>query len=153
LIKDNTTGRAAEKGLTRDEQQLRFITNSLPALVSYIDREERYRFVNQAHAAWFGRTQEEISGRLLKEVFAPDLYDRLKPQIDAALAGKEIQYEMWVPHQGSQRYLKMSYIPSFDSANAVQGFIGLGLDETERKHAEQEKERLSSLVFNHRKRL
>lgn len=40
--------------LGQREAQLRLITNALPVLIAYIDREQRYRFNNQAYATWLG---------------------------------------------------------------------------------------------------
>lgn len=45
------------------EQQLRVITDATPALISYVDRDQRYRFVNREYERWFGQPREAVIGR------------------------------------------------------------------------------------------
>ena len=42
---------------------LRLITDNMPALISYIDRERRFRFNNATYSAWLGKPLDEITGR------------------------------------------------------------------------------------------
>src|SRR6185503_4052050 len=44
--------REYEQALRESEQRLRIIADNLPALVSYIDLEQRYRFHNRAYEEW-----------------------------------------------------------------------------------------------------
>ena len=44
----------AETDLRASERQLRLITDSLPALVTYMGHDRRFRFTNNAYMAWFG---------------------------------------------------------------------------------------------------
>src|SRR3546814_15713259 len=45
------------------ESRLRLITDAVPALIAYIDRDERYQFVNRGYADWVGRRKEGVLGR------------------------------------------------------------------------------------------
>ena len=58
----------AEQGLKESEKRLRLITNSLPALIAYIDSNQRYRFNNDAYVAWFGVQPDGALGRTVREV-------------------------------------------------------------------------------------
>ena len=46
----------------------------MPAMIAYIDRHERYRFVNKAYEDWFGRSRAAIVGRTVREVLGPEAY-------------------------------------------------------------------------------
>ena len=50
---------------------LKVIINSLPVLVSYIDREGRYRFVNQYYNNWFGHNPSDLIGAKVSDVIGP----------------------------------------------------------------------------------
>jgi len=51
------------------EARLRLVANSEPALISYVDREQRYRFSNRTYDEWFGIAHERMQGRTVAEVF------------------------------------------------------------------------------------
>jgi PAS domain S-box-containing protein len=48
--------------------RLEVIVEAVPALIGYIDAEERYRFNNSAYEHWFGLPLAEVAGRTLREI-------------------------------------------------------------------------------------
>ena len=46
--------------------------DAVPALLAYVDREERYRFANASYHRWFGFDPRSIVGKNLREVLGPD---------------------------------------------------------------------------------
>ena len=42
------------------QEQLRMVINEMPALISYVDSEQRYQFTNKRYEEWFGRSHEEL---------------------------------------------------------------------------------------------
>ena len=38
------------------------MADAVPILISYVDREERYRFVNRAYERWFGADPSDVLG-------------------------------------------------------------------------------------------
>src|SRR6266508_2172792 len=53
------------------EEQLHLITDALPALISYVDSDKRYRFSNKAYEEWFGH---EVQGNHIEEVLGTAAY-------------------------------------------------------------------------------
>ena len=82
----------AEKGLRESEKRLRLITNSLPALIAYVDSKQRYQFNNDAYVSWFGITPANALGRTVKEVVGEAPYQRILPYIEKALSGERVVY-------------------------------------------------------------
>ncbi len=131
--------KAAETALAESEQRLRLITDSVPALISYVDRDLRHRFVNRRFEEWFGRPDEWFLGRPVVEVLGAEVMDRARQGFAAAQAGNNISLEATVTRaNGERRDLRVSYVPHLDAAGIVQGFFVLGLDITQQNRSEQE---------------
>lgn len=130
--------KVAETALRESEAQLRLIADALPVLVSQVDTDERYRFVNRAYTEWFGRSREETLGRTMREVLGDAAHDVLKPRIRAAMAGETVRFESLVPYRiGGPRHIEASYIPKFSfDGRTVEGLYVLVADIGERKRQE-----------------
>jgi PAS domain S-box-containing protein len=135
---DLTERKAAEAALEASERQLRLVTDTIPALVSYVDAGQRYRFVNRAYTDWLGHAPEEVLGHPLREVLGEAAYEAIRPEVEAVLAGERVVYERQLPYRdGGSRFVRASYIPDEGPDGAVRGFFALVLDVTEEKRAEQ----------------
>jgi PAS domain S-box-containing protein len=129
--------RRAEEALRERENQLRVITDTTPALISYIDVEGRYRFVNRQYELWFGHTHQEIVGRTMAEVLGPATMDVLRPHVDAVLRGERVHFEAEAPYRdGGTRWIDAQYVPDRLADGSVRGFFVFVLDISERKLAE-----------------
>ena len=53
LVQDITDRKRAEKALEKSEEDLRLMADHLPALIAFIDHEERYQFTNATYNRWF----------------------------------------------------------------------------------------------------
>jgi PAS domain S-box-containing protein len=118
-------------------RQLHLVTDSLPALVAYVDRDLRYRFNSHRYEAWFGMPVHQISGRPMAEVLGEGAFGVLKEAIDATLAGRQISCERWAPlgNNLGERCLRASFVPHVHGTE-VLGFVAFVEDVTERKRAE-----------------
>jgi PAS domain S-box-containing protein len=140
-----------EEALRGSEEQLRLITDSLPVLISYVDSEQRYRFVNKAYEDWYGLSREEIYGRHIEEVLGEAAYRVMRGHVEGVLSGRQVTYEMLLPYKsGGARYVSAMYVPNFDEQGKVKGFFALVTDITEKRKAEEQlvkyREHLEELV-------
>lgn len=136
---DITQRKQAEIALRQSEEQLRLITESLPVCISYVDQQQRYRFVNKTYEEWFGCNRDEIYGRTAREFVGEAAYSAIEKHIERVLAGETVYYESEVPYRlGGKRYISGNLIPDFDAKSQVRGFYGLITDITERKRAEMQ---------------
>ncbi|HEX9962321.1 MAG TPA: PAS domain S-box protein, partial [Pyrinomonadaceae bacterium] len=90
IIRDISQRKRAEEALRDRENQLRLITDAIPLLISYVDPEHRYRFVNRSYTQWFGKSREEVVDRHLSEVLGDAAYQSLLPEVETALSGEEV---------------------------------------------------------------
>ena len=128
----------APAGLSASERIFRRITDSLPALISYIDTEERYRFVNAAYQHWFRRDADAVHGARLKDVVGDDAYAVIGPSLQRALAGETVEYETWIDYaRAGRRYVHALYLPDQRADGTVAGVYKLVRDITDRRRSEE----------------
>ncbi|MEM8604130.1 MAG: PAS domain S-box protein, partial [Cyanobacteria bacterium P01_H01_bin.121] len=147
ILKDITAQRQFETALRRSEEQLRLTTNAMPALICYVDTDQRYRFNNQTYEDWLQIPIADLQGRHIWEVLDAAYYAQAKPHIEAALAGQEVSFEaeLMCP-DGQSRYLLVRYTPDVDEQGNVKGFFGLKNDISDRKATERLKDEFVSIV-------
>lgn len=131
---------AAEAALRESEERMRPMANNVPALISYVDRDHRYRFSNRTYDDWFGIAHEKMEGRTLAEIFGEEAYGRMRPDIERCLGGETVEFEFTTSEGGRQRTLQVSCVPHLGpgAGNAVLGFYMLANDVTALKRAQQD---------------
>ena len=90
---DITDQKRAEEAIQESEGRLRAITDALPFLISYLDSNQIFRFINKPYEAWFDRPLSEIVGHDVRDVMGPAMYEASRPYIERALAGESLSYE------------------------------------------------------------
>jgi PAS domain S-box-containing protein len=97
--------------------------------MSYIDRERRVRFANQAGIDWNTETPADAIGRHIGEIFDPAALEVIVPEIDRALAGEKRTYERLArPRHGDARWVRVHLIPDFALDGSVAGLYTLMID-------------------------
>jgi PAS domain S-box-containing protein len=120
------------------EERLRCILDAIPAPVSYVDTEQRFRFNNKAYDAWIGRPHDELFGAHMREALGEKAYVEVRPYAETALAGRESYFEKELEYaDGVRRFVSVSYIPDFDDAGSVRGFVALVRDLSKRRRIEE----------------
>ena len=138
----------AEAALRESEERLRMVADNVPALISYVDREQRYRFSNRTYGAWFGIEHQKMRGRSVQEVFGEEAYGRMRANLERVLAGSAVEFELVAGEGGRQRTLQMSCVPHLGPQAEVLGFYMLGNDVSALKRA-QEDLRFAAIQLQH----
>jgi PAS domain S-box-containing protein len=141
------------ESLRASERQLRLITDSLPALVTYMGQDRRFRFTNNAYLTWFGVEPQSLIGKHAKELVGEVGYRQIQPYMERALAGETVHYEREVTlPDGRTIYTQMSYVPDKDEQGRTLGYVALIHDMTDRHRAElelqAERKRLHDILMN-----
>lgn len=121
--------------LRESERRIRIYTDNVPVLIAYVDREERYRFTNHPYEQALGLERGQSNGLSIRTALGEDRYTRLKPYIDAALAGRRQVFEIGFAAAGAE-LARGTYIPHRDDQGRVIGFFTLYQDITEQRRAE-----------------
>ena len=132
---DVTAQRRSDEALRDGERRIRTITDAMPALISYVDVEERYQFVNKAYAGLVSRPVEAIVGRHMAEVLAPELYARREAFVERALKGEHVEFETEITTEGMlpPRFAQVSFVPHIGEDGQILGFFSLMQDITEQR--------------------
>jgi diguanylate cyclase (GGDEF)-like protein/PAS domain S-box-containing protein len=135
---DVTAQRAARDALEFSEQRLRLITDSLPALVAYIDRDERYSYCNQYYQQSLQLDPAALIGKKVREVFGYRWHQLLAVNMTAALRGVRQSFEIDADTPRGWRHFQYEYIPDVRADGDVPGFYSMVTDITQRKAMEQD---------------
>lgn len=150
--RDISARKRDEQALVDSEERLRMVTDSVPALIAYLDMNERYLFINQGGAELYGQPVEDIVGKTVLEVVGPDNYALMKPHIEVVAAGYPVTYERQVSRPDGIRHVMTCYFPQYDDHGNVTHVCALANDITERKQMEAElavsQERLKAVTDN-----
>src|SRR5215203_2864579 len=73
--------------------------DSVPAYISYIGPDERYRRVNAAYEQMFDVRRENIVGRTVQDLTKEPHYGLAKPYIARALKGERVSFESRILHK------------------------------------------------------
>ncbi len=120
------------------QQTLNLITDNLPALISYVDTDLRYRFVNKAHEEWLGVSISEIYGRKIKEFIGVKNFELIRANIKIANKGEIVSFESTrLLKNGKENFIKSTIVPHFDVKNKIKGYFSLVIDITEIKERER----------------
>lgn len=115
-----------------DPEKLRKLLNSLPLLVSYISKDLRYEFTNDANRAFFPEAGE-IVGKTMLELFGPERFERLKPNVERVMKGETVSFEVIMPTSRGHHEMDGLYIPDINANGEVVGFYVQVKDVTSKK--------------------
>ncbi|TXC65831.1 PAS domain S-box protein [Piscinibacter aquaticus] len=128
------------------EDFLRLVADSLPARLSYWDRDNRCRFANRGFCEWHGIGADRILGRRIADLGAP--WDRRAranaPRVEAVLAGRTQRFERDDTAPDGQPCVSLAYYVPDWRGDEVVGFIVLATDLSAERRASASSPRRSS---------
>lgn len=149
VIRDIADRKRAERELRENERQLRLVTDNVPAMICYIDKDETLRFANHHYADWNGALVEQIVGRSVKDIIGPKQYETTKEHRVKVLSGEEVTFRGMRLIDGTVHRYRATYIPHLGDSKRVQGYFAFIIDISEEERmaeALRESESLLRLV-------
>jgi PAS domain S-box-containing protein len=126
---------------------IKTITDAMPAMVAYWDRELLCRFANKSYIQWFGKTPDAIIGASIQTLMGESLFKKDEQYIRGVLAGESQQFERTlINDDGSTSFTWVNYIPDVDEKGTVSGFYVLVTDVSPIVKAENQL-KLAAIVF------
>ncbi|MCA9732005.1 MAG: PAS domain S-box protein [Deferribacteres bacterium] len=112
----------------------------VPIQIWYFSKSDTYAKVNQRHADFIGRNQEEMKDRKLQEILPVEKAlecQRLNQKVFES--GEPLETEEWVTTaDGKKAFLKITRIPLFDETGQIEVVACFGIDITDQKNVETE---------------
>jgi PAS domain S-box-containing protein len=119
------------------EQQLRLITDSVPALIAYIDPELRFGFANARYENWFGLPMDSILNRPVREVLGERHFEAVKERLEKAMQGEVQNWQLLALYDHGSRWIEITFVPEIGPDGNCQGVVSLVQDISEKKKLEQ----------------
>ncbi|EDY84429.1 PAS fold family [Verrucomicrobiia bacterium DG1235] len=141
LSRDITKQKRAEKEVLRQRRLLETIVQILPCRLFLRDREGKYILVNQEYRKVVGiPTELDITGKLLTEVIDDPRADRVLAEdlqvIESGIPiNNKLEYDKSI--LAGNRWILTSKVPLRTDSDKIEGIVGMSLDITEQKRAEE----------------
>jgi diguanylate cyclase (GGDEF)-like protein/PAS domain S-box-containing protein len=150
LMNDIHGLKQAQEALRASEAELRLIMDNVPARVSYVDREYRYRFLNRHNEEWLAENRKALAGRRVVDVVGVERFAQVKPMFDRVLRGETVSTEqMLVQPDGSAKWESVHYAPNRDAEGNVIGIYAVHTDVHDQKKNEEALRRANWMLSSH----
>lgn len=125
----------AQLPIPLDAERLRFVIDTIPALVAYVDDRHHYRFINRRCEKWLDQTPAEVIGQRMTDVLG-EAAAQLLPWAEAVLNGQHVREEIQVDYPSGSRYVRITLTPDVRADGTVHGYVALAEDLSEQKALE-----------------
>lgn len=125
----------------RQENFLNTVLNAIPAFLSFIDLDFRYKYVNKKFELELKKPASEFVGKKMGEVVGLSTYEILKPNFEKALGGQPVSFDYLSPASlETPRHFSVSFIPITEDNGKVSGVVSYGTEISEHKNLQNELE-------------
>lgn len=145
-LEDITGIKRAEEALAGERNLLKTVIDNIPDKIYAKDTEGRFIICNKAVAKRMGKSDpEEIIGKTDFDFVEHELAAKFHADEEAIIKSGEplINHEEPLDHlEGGRRWNSATKVPLRDNQGNIIGVVGVGRDITERKLAEQERDKM-----------
>ena len=128
------------------------LLHGVPALLAYLDVQQRVLFANHTHQAWLGVEPAELIGRLAVDVVGRRTYQIALPALQVAYSGHAASFEGALFRTREPRYVHGNFEPDIGADGHVCGVFVALIDITRRHTLElqlYESEQCFYAAFQH----
>lgn len=143
-LKDVTALKESARRLEASERNLRTITDNLPVLIGYIDKDERYVFANATYGEWFALPPAEIVGKTVEDILGTEFLAEHRKLMQRNMMGETVSFEMEMAGPDAARIIEVTRIPDIVEGT-FKGVYVLGADISAARLHEQELSRLARI--------
>jgi PAS domain S-box-containing protein len=139
IVRDITERKQVEDKLKELQADQQIILDSVPALIFYKDKENRFIRVNRALTEDMGKSKEQLEGKSLFDLYPKEQAEALwKDDKEVMASGKPKTKIIESLDSGKgRRWFETDKIPYRDAQGNIIGIVAFALDITERELAEE----------------
>ncbi|WP_055442586.1 PAS domain S-box protein [Lacinutrix himadriensis] len=140
VAKDISRRKEAEEKLKYSEQLFKRLTSKAPAGIYQTDTDGSCNYVNERWLEYAGLSYEEAMGPGWAKAIHPDDEARILKEWEVyVLSGEsELETDFRFLHKDNKViWVSVKTVGTYDSQNNLYGYIGMAIDVTEKKKAEQ----------------
>lgn len=154
IDRDVTAQHLAEAELLQSRSDMRQMLDGVAVLIGVLEPDGRVRAVNRTAHGAADTTHDDVAGVPFPDTpwwrVGKEWRDRLRAMMNDAAAGNLPRADMpWSTADGSQRWVDFQIAPVTDEDGTVTALIPSGVDITERKASEAQREVMTA-ELNHR---
>jgi PAS domain S-box-containing protein len=138
-FRDDTERREAERAIRNSEERFRLIASTAPVVIWMSDVNQQVTYVNESWMRLTGLPREAALANRWADVVHPDDIERARGTYANAYERREpfqMEYRLR-RYDGEFRWIFLQGVPRFNAEQSFEGYIGSGVDVTDRKEAEQ----------------
>lgn len=129
----------AEQALNRSQDFYGTILDSLPLLISYVDRDERVVYANRPFQEFFRVLLASSRGYAVSDVLGDRRYGAIGPYFRRALHGATVEAQgRFRNPEGNAVDIEAIFVPHRDETGEIQGCFVAARDVTEKRQLEAE---------------
>ncbi len=146
-VAEMTVSEHAAKAIADKINFISFVTDNVPASISYWNNEQRCLFANRTSHEWHSKTDGQIVGLTTQDLLGDKLSREIEPFIRSAIEGTRQNFEraMFRP-DGTVRQTLFHFIPDISPDDVVQGYVEVIFDMTETKLMNAELEKAANVL-------
>ncbi|WP_198295336.1 PAS domain-containing protein [Bacteriovorax sp. DB6_IX] len=132
-IKDVSADQEVKRILNEKSAIINVATYGMPSLLSYLDRNGIYKFINQEYVRRWGVQREDILDKHYTDLLPKTILEEVRNNMNKALSGKEVRFQIYVEFPKTGRALtEVFYRPHFSADGMeVLGVTVLAHDVTD----------------------
>jgi PAS domain S-box-containing protein len=146
VMVDITDRKRTEAALRESEERFRTLADTAPMMVWTSNRDARPEFINKRWIAFYGRELHEVLPDSWFDFLHPDDRELFTGVLGRALERRQ-PFEVDTRSRradGEYRWVSTHGVPRFDASGTFDGFIGTTIDITDRRRAEETRQRLEA---------
>ena len=151
MVVDITERKRAEEAVSESEQRFRLVADTAPVVIWMTDTDKLCTYVNKPWLDLTGRPlHSELGNGWAEGIHPEDLQSCMNTYTKAFDRREEFRMEYRLRrHDGEYRWILDIGVPRFSHHASFAGYIGIAVDVTERKLAEEALQRLNRTLEGH----